>query len=284
VTAALFSGPSTRAHHLPAVGLTAVAVVLLAALPEVLGDVGRLAAVLVLQLGLVLAWVHVTGIQGFTGSLTVGAAAAVAADLVLGLPARPSLGGLLAVFGLGFLAVVFQQMFRRPRLDLVASLSGGVLLFAVVGSLAVLLLLGRSDGGSRRAVVALLAAGAALVLGGLVDALLPRPEVADGVPRGVPGLVLAALAGAVVAYVGRSGVTTLSGVAAMVYGAVLGLVAALMAVAASYVVVAAHRDDAPQGNANAGEPRFSAWALPVIQVVLPLAACAPVALAMQTVL
>jgi hypothetical protein len=284
VTAALRFGFSTRAHHLPAVGLTAVAVVLLAVLPEFLGDVGRLAAVLVLQLGLVLAWVHVTGIQGFTGSLTVGAAAAVAADLILGLPARPSLGGLLAVFGLGFLAVVFQQMFRRPRPDLVASLSGGVLLFAVVGSLAVLLLLGRSEGGSRRAVVALLAVGAALVVGGLVDALLPRPEVADGVPRGLPGLVLAALAGAVVAYVGRSGVSTLSGVAAMVYGAVLGLVAALMAVAASYVVVAAHGDDAPQGNANAGEPRFSAWALPVIQVVLPLAACAPVALAMQTVL
>jgi hypothetical protein len=57
-----------------------------------------------------------------------------------------------------------------------------------------------------------------------------------------------------------------------------------MAVAASYVVVAAHSDDAPQGDAHAGEPRFSAWALPVIQVVLPLAACAPVALAMQTVL
>ncbi len=284
VIAAPHSGHSARAHHLPAVALTAVAVVLLAALPEVFGDVGRLAAVLVLQLGLVLAWVHVTGIQGFAGSLTVGAAAAVAADLVLGLPAEPSLGSLLAVFGLGFLAVVFQQMLRRPRPDLVASLSGGVLLFVVVGALAVLLLLGRTDGGSRRALVALLAAGAALVVGGLTDALLPRPQMADGVPRGLAGLFLAALAGAVVAYVGRSGVSALSGVAAVVYGAVLGLVAALMAVAASYVVVAAHGDDAPEGDANAGEPRFSAWALPVIQVVLPIAACAPVALAMQTVL
>ena len=50
-----------RMHHLPAAGLAALAVALLVGLPEVLGDVGRLAAVLVLQLGLVLTWVLVTG-------------------------------------------------------------------------------------------------------------------------------------------------------------------------------------------------------------------------------
>jgi hypothetical protein len=61
-----------------------VAVGLLAGLPEVLGDLGRLAAVLVLQLGLVLAWVLVTGIQGFAGSLAVGAAAAVRAGAGVG--------------------------------------------------------------------------------------------------------------------------------------------------------------------------------------------------------
>ena len=83
------SAPSARGHHLPAAGLTVVAVALLVALPELLGDLGRLAAVLVLQLGLVLAWVLVTGIEGFAGSLAVGAAAAVAADLLLVLPERP---------------------------------------------------------------------------------------------------------------------------------------------------------------------------------------------------
>ena len=56
---------SARAHHLPAAGLTVAAVGLLVLLPELLGDTGRLAAVLVLQLGLVLAWVLVTGIEGF---------------------------------------------------------------------------------------------------------------------------------------------------------------------------------------------------------------------------
>ena len=284
-SAALESGPSARAHHLPAAGLAVVAVALLVLLPEVLGDLGRLAAVLILQLGLVLAWVLVTGIQGFAGSLAVGTAAAVAADLLLGLPARPMLGSLLAVFGVGFLAIVVQQMFRRPRHDLVASLSGGVLLLTVIGALASLLLLGRSAAGPGRVVVALLAVGAALVVGHLVDLALPRPQLAFEVPRGLVGLFLAVLAGAAVTFLGRDAGTVLDGVAAVVYGAVLGIVASLTALAASYVVVAANAEDAPEGDdGRACEPRFSAWALPLIQVVLPLAACAPVALAMQTVL
>jgi hypothetical protein len=282
MSALLESGPSARAHHVPALGLSVVAVGLLAGLPAVLGDLGRLAAVLVLQLGLVLAWVLVTGIQSFFGSLAVGAAAAVAADLLLGLSPHPALGGLLVVFGVGFLAVVVLQMFRRPRQELVASMSGAVLLFTVVGALAALLLLGRSDSG--HALVALLAVGAALVVGHVVDLVLPRPALTDGVPHGLLGLLAAVLVGALVAFLGRDSGNALDGVAAVVYGAVLGMVASLMTLAAGYVVVGAHAAGPPADDGPAGEPRFSPWALPLLQVVLPLAACAPVALAMQTVL
>ena len=281
---ALDSALQARALHLPAAGCAAAAVALLVALPEIAGDLGRLAAVIVLQLGLVLAWVLVTGIQGFAGSLAVGAAAAVAADLLLGLSPHPALGGLLAVFGVGFLAVVVQQMFRRPRHELVASMTGAVLLFTVVGALAALLLLGRSDSGSGDAVVALLAVGGALVVGHLADLVLPRPQLTADVPQGLIGLLLAVVVGAVVAFLGRDAGNALDMVAAVVYGAVLGMLAALMSLAAGYVVVAAHAADAPGDDGPAGEPRFSAWALPLIQVVLPIAACAPVALAMQTVL
>lgn len=284
MSAALVSGSPARAHHVPAAGLTVVAVALLIGLPMLLGDLGRLAAVLVLQLGLVLSWVLVTGIQGFAGSLAVGAAAAVAADLDLGLSAHPSLGGLLAVFGVGFLAVVVQQMFRRPRSDLVASMSGAVLLFTVVGALAALLLLGRASSGDDHAAVALLAAGAALVLGHLVDLVLPRPQLAVDVPQGLAGLVVAVLAGAAVAYLGRDAGNALDATAAVVYGAVLGMVASLMALAAGYMLVAARETGPTEDDGPACEPRFSGWALPLLQVVLPLAACAPVALAMQTVL
>lgn len=279
---ALESALPVRVHHLPAAGLATLAVALLVGLPEILGDVGRLAAVLVLQLGLALAWVLATGIQGFAGSLGVGAAAAVAADLALVLPARPTMGGLLIVFGLGFLAVVLQQMLRRPRHELVASLSRSVLLFCAIGALAALLLLGRTPSGSGRAIVVLLAVGAALVVGHLVDLVLPRPQLAPGVPRGVPGLALSVVAGAVVTFLGRGVGDPAGGPAAVAYGAVLGLVAALMALAASYIVVeATARGDATgDGEAAPG----SHWTMAVIQTALPLAACAPVALALQTAL
>ena len=270
-----------RGHHLPAAVMVVVAVGLLVGLPVALDGLGRLAAVLVLQLSLVLAWVLMTGIEGFAGSLAVGAAAAVAADLILVLPERPSLGGLLAVFGVGFLAIVLQQMLRRPRPDLVASLSGGVLLFCLVGALGALLLLGRGTGGSGRAAVAVAAIGTALVLGHLVDLVLPRPRLATDVPRGLAALVLAVAGAAAVTWVLRdlgdiSGDLTAAG-----FGAVLGLVTALTAVAASYLVVEATASDAPDRGHG---PRVSLWSLPVVQVVFPIAAAAPVALALQSVL
>jgi hypothetical protein len=276
---ALESALPARTHHLAAAGCAAGAVALLVVLPELLGDLGRLAAVIVLQLGLVLVWVLVTGIQGFFGSLAVGAAAAVAADLVLVLPGRPAMGGLLAVFGVSFLAMVLQQMFRHPRHDLVASLAGTALLLAVTGALATLLLLGRTDAGHGRALVALLAVGAALVAGHLADLVLPRPQLADGVPCGLLGLGLAVAAGAAVTVLGRSVSGTVDPLAAVIYGALLGGVAGTVSLVASYVVVEADATEPPDG-----EQPPPVWALALIQGVLPLAACGPVALALQSVL
>jgi hypothetical protein len=267
-----------RVHHLPAAGLSVVAVLLVVGLPELLGDLGRLAAVLVLQLGLVLTWVLVAGIQGFAGSLAVGAGAAVAADLLLVLPERPELGGLLGVLGVGFLAAVLQQMFRRPRHDLVSSLAGSALLLCVIGALAALLLLGRTPAGDGRAMVALLAVGTALVAGHVVDLLLPRPQLAPGVPRGLLGMVVAVLAGALVAFLGRDAGNLVDPLAAVIFGAVLGGTAALTALAASYLVVEASDVDRP------GDEQHSPWVLSVIQAALPIAACGPVALALQAVL
>lgn len=271
---ALESAPPGRVHHLLPAALVAGAVALLVVLPELFGALGRLAAVLVLQLGLVLAWVLTTGIQGFAGSLALGAAAAVAADLALVLPPRGNLGGLLLVLGLGFTAAVLQQMIRRHRADLVASLSGGALLLCAISALAALLLIGRPPTGPGPAVVAILAVGGALVAGHLVDSVVPRPEVAPGVPRGFPALAVSVGTGAVVALAGAGTGDAAGGPGALAYGAVLGLVAGLAALAASYVVV----EVTAEGTA-AGLP----WAPAVLQAALPLAACAPVALALHTV-
>ena len=270
-----------RGHHLPAAGAAVLAVVLLVALPRLLGDAGRLSAVLVLQLALVVAWVLTTGIEGFLGQLAIGAAAAGAADLVIMLPTRPELGGLLGVLGTGFLASVLQQMLRRPRSAVTASLAGGVLLVCAVCALSVLLLVGRSPLGPSVSTSGVLAAGAALAVGHLVDLGLPRPQVADGVPRGAVGLLVSVLVGAAVAFARRGDALVGDGAlppgaGTLLYGAALGAVAALTGLAASYLVV-----DAPPEHST-GPAR--GWALPVVQAVLPLAACAPVALAVQTVL
>jgi hypothetical protein len=257
---------SSRTHHLPAAGLAAVVTVAAAVLSVTLGDLGRLVAVGLLQLALVAAWVVATGIRGFAGSLGLGIAAAVGADLAMLLPERPQLDWLLAVLGLGFLAAVVHQMTRpSPRLYLVASLAGVVLLICAVSSLAVLLGVERLDGGERAVGTAVLAAGAALVVGHLVDLVVPRPQLAAGVPRGLLGLVLAVLAAVLVALLRRDSGTLLAAIEAATYGAAVGGVTALMALGASYVV------------AERGQ---SSWALPVVQAVLPLAAVAPVAYAL----
>jgi hypothetical protein len=171
-------------------------------------------------------------------------------------------------------------MLRRPRPDLVASLSGGVLLLCAIGALAALLLLGRGPDGAGRAMVVLLAVGAALVAGHLVDLVLPRPQLSPGVPRGLPGLGVSVLVGAAVTFFGRGLAEPAGEPAALVYGAVLGLVAGLMGLAASYLVVELTAQDRPGTADDASSP----WILAVVQAALPLAACAPVALALQTVL
>lgn len=257
---------SPRAHHLPSTGLVVVATALLAGLPGILGVPGLVVAVAVLQFGLVVAWVVATGIRGFRGSLALGLAAAAGADVALLLPDRARLDQLVVVLGLAFLAAVAHQMMRpAPRLYLVASLAGVLLLVCCVCSLSVLLMVGRTDGGTRAAVTAALVVGAALVAGHLVDLVLPRPHLAAGVPRGLSGLLVGVLAAVVVSLLRRDGGDLVAAMSAVTSGAVLGVVAGLMALGASYVVV----ERAQRG-----------WALPVVQAVLPLAAAAPVAYAL----
>lgn len=268
------SAPETelprRAHHLPAAGAVLVAGALLAGLPQLLGDTGRLVAVLLVQLGLVGAWVVATGIRGFVGSLGIGAVAAVGADLLMNLPERADLGSLLVVLGPGLLVAIVHQMARPdPRRYLVASLAGVVLLVCAVVALSVLLALGRTADGDRLATSAVLVVTAALLVGHLVDVVLPRPQIAAGVPRGLLALVLAVLAGVGVALLRRAPGDLADALSAATYGTAIGAVAALMAVGASYMVA-----ERPQRG----------WALPVVQAVLPIAAAAPVAffLALQT--
>jgi hypothetical protein len=152
--------------------------------------------------------------------------------------------------------------------------------------MSVLLLAGRSPlDGPALSTAAVLAVGAALVVQHLADVVLPRPQLAERVPRGLVGLLLAVLAGAAVAYarggddLGGGGLLRGSG-AILLYGAVLGGGAALAGLAASFFAVGG---PAVAGSADESDPPRG-WAVPVVQAVLPFAVCAPIALALQTVL
>jgi hypothetical protein len=261
--AALGTGLPARAHHLAAAAAVALATALLVLLPGYAGEDGRLAAVVVLQVALVAAWVPATGIRGRFGGPALGLAAAAGADVLLVLPERPEIGSLLAVPGLGLLAAVLHQMARRsPRPDVVGSLSGVVLLICAVCALAVLLRLEPTGDGSRPATTALLVVGATLVVGHLVDLVLPRPAIAAGVSRGVPALVVSVLAGAAVVLFRHGPGDLFEVLTVLTFGLVLGAVAALVGLVAAYVVA---------------EGPGRAWAAALVQAVLPVAACAPVA-------
>lgn len=268
------TGRPAWGHHLPAAAVVAVAAGLIAVLTLAWGRPGLVLGVAVLQVALVVGWVVTAGLESPPASVGLGVAAALGADLALLLPARPQLGSLLAVLGVGFVAVIVQQMLRRRRDELVASLSGALLLVCAMCGAAALQLVGRTATDRAVAVTAVLAVGAALVVGHLVDAVLPRPQLTPEVPCGLVAVVLAVVAGALVA-VFRHGADTLTdGLSSVIFGTVLGGVAALISLAGSYVVADTLATDRPPPH----------WALPLVQALLPVAACGPVALALLSIL
>jgi hypothetical protein len=91
------------------------------------------------------------------------------------------------------------------------------------------------------------------------------------------------LSGALVGFLGRDVGGAAGAVPALIGGAVLAGATAMVALVASYIAVEATAadEDGPAAHVDAS---LSPWALSVVQAVLPLAACAPMALALQTVL
>ncbi len=249
-------------HHAPAGVLAAVATGALVLAPQQFGPTGLLVAVVVLQVALIGAWSRATGTRGYVGSLIIGAGTAVVADTVLALQAEPDLGPLGAVLALAFIAAMLHQLSRAaPRRLATASLAGICTLTVTLIALATLLLLYRITDGSEVYVAIVVASGGAVVVGHLVDLVLPLPRIAPDLPRGLTALLLS-VGTAIAAAVTMSdadGLTERLG--AVIVGAILGLVAALLAVAASYI---------------AADRRKPSWSVPWLQALLPLAGAAPV--------
>lgn len=249
-------------HHAPAAGLAALASLALILAPRQFGPSGLLVTVALLQIGLIAAWSRATGTRGYVGSLVIGAGTAVTADTVLALQSQPDLGPMAAVLALAFLAGMLHQLARSaPRRLSTASLAGISTLAVSLIAASAFLLLYRVTDGSAVFVATVAAIGAAVVVGHLVDLVLPVPQITPGVPRGLLGLLLGVGTGIAASVTLSDPGNLIESLGAAIVGAIVGLVAALLAVAASYI--AAER---PQLN----------WSLPWLQALLPLSGAAPI--------
>jgi len=258
-------------HHGPALlGAVGVSLVLLTLPAE--DDIRRaVAAVAILQLALVVSWAFAFGFRGHLGSVLIGTGAAIGADLVAvraGDPDAPSdpgerLGPLAAVVALAFVLSFVHQLSRRaPRVDVAGSMSGVALLTAMVIAPSAYVILVQLADGPALLETCVAAIAAAVVVGHVVDLLLPYPRIVEGVPRGLLGFVLGT--GAAMFFADRTdgadGLVAQLG--ALILGGVLGGLACLLAIGASYAAV---------------EDRGPRLAQAAVQAVLPFAAAAPVA-------
>jgi hypothetical protein len=164
------------------------------------GAVPLAVAVLLLQVVLVLALLALLAAPAAGGALLVGLSAAVAADaLVLADDGR--IDRLAGVVGLSLVAALLHQLLRRGRNRVTESLADTLVGVVVAVSAACLVALADGDGdrGEHVLLVGLAAAAVALLVGRVVDRLLPRPALATGATRGWPGLLLGLACGTVAA-------------------------------------------------------------------------------------
>src|SRR5262249_19236196 len=112
---------------------------------------------------------------------------------------------------------------------------------------------------------AITALAGAVVVGALVDLVVPTPRFDPAVVRGLPGLIAATGLGAAVGYLALHAQPEFAGGRAVFVGSALGALAGLVAVAASFVLYSV---PAP--------PRWGRLR-PVFVGVFPVAVLAPVA-------
>ncbi len=255
--------------------VTTLAVALVVGLGLVLtaraGAAELLVAVAVTQALLAVSWVLGTVMPGRIGGLVIATLAAAGADVAASVWPHGRLGTLLAVLGLAVPAMFVHQLARgAARVQVVSSLSAVALL--VLGEVALPAVLqlrhefGASDPDGRVAATAVAAVAGALVVGCLVDLLLPAPRFDPAVPRGLLGLIASAGLGGSIGYLMLRDVTDFDGGRATFAGAALGALAGLLAVAGAFVL-----HTTPEPIAALGR-RLR----PVLAAVVPIAVIAPV--------
>ncbi len=162
---------------------------------------------------------------GATGGICVAVAAA--ADYLAVTSARPGLIQLFSVAAAGFVVALAGQLIRADDRARVTD-SWRSTLYIVLGvvAYAVPIVLTRQVLGTQVVLVCSAAAGVALLVARLTDAVLPQPRIAPQVPRGATGVVLGAMLGTLAAAeLGSELVLPFT----PAKGAVIGLIAAVVA-------------------------------------------------------
>jgi hypothetical protein len=235
------------------------------------GATALLVAVGVVQAWFAFAWVFGTAMPGRRGALVIGTMVAVAADVTTSVWPAGRLGTLLPVIALVVPVMFVHQLFRgAARVQVVSSLAAVAAVVLGEVSFAALLQLrhefGPKVGGTVTSAV-IAAVGGALVIGCLVDLLLPAPRFDSAVPRGLLGLIAAAGLGGSVGYLLLKGEVQFGAGRATFTGAALGALTGLLAVASAFVL---HTTPAP--------PTATGRRLrPTLGALLPVAVIAPAA-------
>lgn len=235
------------------------------------GATALLVAVAVVQALLAAAWIAGTAVPGHRGAAVTGVLAAAGADVAASVWPDGRLGTLLPVLGLAVPAMFVHQLMRGAvRVQLVSSLAAVAFLVLSEVSLAALLQLrhefGTNDGGTVASTVLAAVAGA-LVIGCLVDLLLPAPRFDAAVPRGLLGLIASAGLGGSIGYLMLKDQAQFAAARATFTGAALGALAGLLAVATAFIL---HTTPPPA-------TEFARRLRPMLSALLPIAIIAPAA-------
>ncbi|MFG1952356.1 hypothetical protein [Micromonospora sp. NPDC048830] len=198
------------------------------------------------QLLFVLAWTMAMRPPALLVVAVVSAVVAAAADTAA---VQSDIAGLAPLGYLaagGFLLGVLGQLFRRvDRVRVTDSLGSTLLIVVGVVAFGTLIVLGRVPAGTQAITICLTAAGVALTVARLTDAVLPWPRLAPQVPRGAAGVVAGAMVGTLTSALLGSFLVSFTPTS----GALVGLVTAATAVLADLAV-----GYAEAGRLMAGEP------------------------------
>ncbi|MGX6603714.1 hypothetical protein ACWKSP_16445 [Micromonosporaceae bacterium Da 78-11] len=179
------------------------------------------------QLLYLLAWTMAMRPPAAAATAGISVAVALTADYLAVTRDTPALTSLVYVAAGGVVAALIAQLFRAEDRGRVTD-SWRTTAYIVLGvvAYAIPIVLTRQTVGTQTVIVCATAAGVALLVARLTDAILPKPRIAPQVARGAAGVVLGAMLGTLAA-------AALGSVLVLPFtptkGAVIGLIAAVVA-------------------------------------------------------